>query len=302
MRARSCGLTFYFYKDQKGSFMSGRNQSMFEDIVEITARMPWWVGVILAVVSYAVLHHFAIAEVARPSQIGQMGDFTVKQLYKTLAMFGQVVFPALFLTGSAISVIKRRQRDKLISNVAQGDSAAAVGNMTWQEFEALVGEAFRMKGFSVVETGGGADGGVDIVLKKGSETFLVQCKHWRAYKVSVNTVRELYGVMAAHGAAGGYVVTSGQFTDEAKEFASGRNVELIDGNALHAMIQEVKSVRGANVATHHPTLSGRVGQTAPVCPVCGSVMVKRIAKRGTATGSEFWGCPKYPACRGTRPI
>jgi restriction system protein len=45
--------------------------------------------------------------------------------------------------------------------------------------------------------GGGADGGVDLVLtkpgKSGGEKFLVQCKQWRAYKVGVDVVRELYG-------------------------------------------------------------------------------------------------------------
>ena len=79
----------------------------------------------------------------------------------------------------------------------------------------LVGEAFRMRGFSVAETGGGgADGGIDLKLKKGGEIFLVQCKQWRAYKVSVNIVRELFGVMSAQGATGGFVVTSGVFTDD----------------------------------------------------------------------------------------
>jgi len=49
-------------------------------------------------------------------------------------------------------------------------------------------------------------------------------------------VRELYGVMAAEGAACGFVVTSGVFTDEVRAFAVGRNIELIDGKALHALI------------------------------------------------------------------
>ena len=49
--------------------------------------------------------------------------------------------------------------------------------MIWREFEMLVGEAFRLQGYQVVETGGGgADGGVDLVLRKDRETFLVQCK------------------------------------------------------------------------------------------------------------------------------
>jgi len=57
-----------------------------------------------------------------------------------------------------------------------------------------------MRGFSVAETGGGgSDGGIGLVLKKDNEIFLVQCKQWRAFKVSVNVVRELLGVMAAQG-------------------------------------------------------------------------------------------------------
>jgi restriction system protein len=45
--------------------------------------------------------------------------------------------------------------------------------------------------------------------------------------------------MPAHGAAGGFVVTSGRFTKPAIEFAEGRNLTLIDGPQLHAMIQRV---------------------------------------------------------------
>jgi len=45
----------------------------------------------------------------------------------------------------------------------------------------------------------------------------------------VAVVRELCGVMAAKGAAGGFVVTSWSFTEEAVSFASGRKVTLFDG-------------------------------------------------------------------------
>lgn len=33
------------------------------------------------------------------------------------------------------------------------------------------------------------------------------------------------------------------------------------------------------------------------CPICGAAMVSR---KQAATGQRFWGCSKYPACRGTR--
>lgn len=39
----------------------------------------------------------------------------------------------------------------------------------------------------------------------------------------------------------------------------------------------------------------------PTCPLCGGFMALRTAKKGARAGSQFWGCAKYPACRGTRP-
>jgi len=37
---------------------------------------------------------------------------------------------------------------------------------------------------------------------------------------------------------------------------------------------------------------------SPNCPKCGSEMVLRIAKRGENQGEKFWGCSRYPECRG----
>lgn len=41
---------------------------------------------------------------------------------------------------------------------------------------------------------------------------------------------------------------------------------------------------------------------APLCPVCGKPMIKRVIKRGTRQGQSFWGCSDYPHCNGTRNI
>ena len=75
------------------------------------------------------------------------------------------------------------------------------------------------------------------------EKLLVQCKHWKAYKVGMSVVRELFGLMGAKGAAGGFVVTSGRCTQEAKDFATGGNIRLVDGEALFALIQSVRKTK-----------------------------------------------------------
>lgn len=41
---------------------------------------------------------------------------------------------------------------------------------------------------------------------------------------------------------------------------------------------------------------------APLCPQCGKVMIKRVAKKGINSGKEFWSCSAYPNCTGTRNI
>lgn len=36
----------------------------------------------------------------------------------------------------------------------------------------------------------------------------------------------------------------------------------------------------------------------PFCPECGAPMVLRTAKKGQYAGKTFWGCSKYPNCKG----
>ena len=104
--------------------------------------------------------------------------------------------------------------------------------MSWRDFEFLVGEYFRRRQFTVEETKGGADGGVDLIATKDGEKYLIQCKQWKADKVGVKVVRELLGVMVADGATGGIVVTSGEFTEDARAFARANNITLLDGKEL----------------------------------------------------------------------
>ncbi len=133
----------------------------------------------------------------------------------------------------------------------------------------------------------GPDGGVDVELRMGKDKYVVQCKHWKAQAVGVSIVRELFGVMTAEGAAGGFVVASGPFTAEAAKFVDGRPIQLVDATRLIA-----------GVSLPHADIAATTSK--PVCPLCGKQMVKRMARKGTNAGSTFWGCPAFPGCRGTR--
>lgn len=263
--------------------------------MDISAQLPWKVGVGLAVVAYLILHYFATrapltTNPAELKAIGKtVGDSVTHGLGTMLASVFQYVVPVAFLAGAFISFSRRRRQSELHGQVANDPTADALEKMSWRDFEGLVAETFRRQGYRIVERGGdGPDGGVDLELHMGSDKYLVQCKQWKSQKVGVAVVRELYGVMAAERAVGGFVVASGAFTDEAKSFADGRAIQLFDARKLRAMIGSVHSA--APVADN----------AVPACPKCGSNMVRRTAKKGSNAGNQFWGCSRFPACTGVR--
>lgn len=109
--------------------------------------------------------------------------------------------------------------------------------------------------------------------------------------------------MAAKRAAGGFVVTSGRFTQEAEAFAKSINIQLLDGAKLQRLLKVARASSRTDPPmdaepARRPTSHGAVGPV-PDCPRCAQPMVRRTAKKGVNAGNEFWGCRAYPRCRGT---
>ena len=187
-----------------------------------------------------------------------------------------------------------------------------LNKLSWQDFERQVAEVYRQRGYQVDEVGGGgADGGVDLRLRRDGTTAIVQCKRWRTYKVGVKPVRELFGVMTAEEAGRAIFITSGVYTDEALRFAEGKPLELVDGAQLAEMLRRFQSclrqaVAPSVIPASPPTQSvpPAAAPARPKCPRCGSDMVLRRAKKGAHAGREFWGCSTYAQtnCGGIREV
>ena len=268
-------------------------------LMKVASKWPWRVSATLVPVSFFVFHFIAVAFADIPEAVNvvALGPVIVRQGIHACATLLQYVLPAIFMVTAVVSFIDRSRSIALFDDVSS-ESGVNVANLSWREFETLVGEGFRRRGFEVAERGGaGPDGGVDLALARGHERFLVQCKQWRAQQVGVAVVRELYGVMAAERVAGGYVVTSGTYTKDARQFASGRNIELIDGGALNTFLRN--SPKDAPASSSARVAANSSANRTPMCPTCRTPMVMRTAKRGTNVGSSFWGCAQYPKCRQT---
>jgi len=269
--------------------MPKRKDSTLKDIINITTMFPWWVGITLAVLSYFLCHAIAGIEVEKSSGLDGFGVFFVKQLAVTISGYLQFVLPAVFVFGAGASMFQRHKKNRLYGNLKQNPAIQTLNEMTWQQFELLVGKYFEEKGYTVRQLAQpGPDGGVDLVAIKDGEKFLVQCKQWRSTSVGVKVVRELLGVITSNGAMGGFVVASGQFTSSAKDFVKGRNIELIDGAKI------VNTVDTDSVSTK----TIQFDDENPKCPRCNADMVRRTARQGANAGNQFWGCSTYPKCKG----
>jgi restriction system protein len=270
--------------------------TIMEDLFTLGAKLPWKLSLVLAFGSAIALHQLSLIDPPDSTRLHDLSKVVFVQAARVFGMFGQYLVPAALLFGALASFIQRRRGKDLLAQTKT--QPKGLGTLSWQQFEQLVGAIFREQGYQVEERGRqGADGGVDLVLKKGGEKYLVQCKHWRSLKVGVPVVRELYGAMAAEGAVGGFVATTGQFTADAKRFIEGRNVMLIDGQQLSKQMKK-NSVNTANVQAKITPLR----PTTPDCPICAKPMINRVAKKGAQSGNRFWGCTNFPACRGTRPL
>jgi len=281
----------------------GKQRHVVDDLSDLLGHLPWWAGPIVATIAYVLFYwivplFFAVAFSATPKAPIPLplNDF-FPNLSRMIAPMASIF--VLFIW--SITRIRLFFHRKLLDSQR---GIETIRDLSWQEFEFLLGEAFRRQGYLVEQQGGSQpDGGVDIRLHKNAVCTLVQCKHWRTQQVGVKIVRELLGVVVSERAKEGIVVTSGTFTNEAIEFAQRNPIRLIDGNELERLILEVQpTARTRPLPT--PVLPEKLAPvpSIPHCPRCQSPMVKRTAKKGANTGTEFWGCPRYPGCAGTRNL
>lgn len=260
-----------------------------EGLLEVLVDFPWWVSVVAAVVVYTLVKWVAPAVF--------VSNLILTGMAKGLSGIAGY-FAALFLLPAMFSLVRQVIRGKTLESQRDLDS---LRKLSWREFEGLVGEAFRRRGYFLIEQGGNQpDGGVDLILRKGGELVFVQCKHWQARQVGVAIIREQFGVLSASNANKVFVVTSGSFTEDSTAFAAGKPMELIDGPQLLELIGDVQ--RSGQVLAPKTVTVAVPAKQEVACPKCGSEMKKREAKQGANAGQAFWGCVRFPSCRGTRAI
>ena len=117
-------------------------------------------------------------------------------------------------------------------------SLEQIRGLTPSQFEAYVAwRLFARRGYAVNNVRDVKDGGVDIVvMDKRGQQAIVQCKRYRG-TVGAPIVRDLYGTMIHSGVPYAFLVTNSTFSVEARQWAAGKPIELIDGRRLIELSQ-----------------------------------------------------------------
>jgi restriction system protein len=66
-----------------------KKTSSAEEMIDLVALLPWYVGVVLAVASYMLLHRLAIAPIASSLKPGDVGVAMTGAVWRGLAGVGQ---------------------------------------------------------------------------------------------------------------------------------------------------------------------------------------------------------------------
>ncbi len=116
--------------------------------------------------------------------------------------------------------------------------------LSGMEFEQAIADLLRRMGLRAEVTKASGDGGIDIVAVWDKPIlggrYLIQCKRFTENTVvGAAVVREFYGAMIAdRKASKGIFITTSKFSGQAREFASGLPLELIDGQQLQRLLLE----------------------------------------------------------------
>jgi len=192
------------------------------NIIDFLAQIPWWISVALSA-SFYLLLKFAVPYFEAQSTI-------INDVHVSLgSAFAPVVALAL-LTPVTFSLLKSNRKKKIHE---LKEEILAIQELSWQHFKELVADAYRRNGYTLMDNNSfNADPSVDLVLRKGAKLYLVQCRYWLNRKLGKREARNLFALMHVKQASGVFLLTTGIFTREARHYALGRPINLVDGIEL----------------------------------------------------------------------
>ena len=183
-----------------------------QSLFSILARAPWWMSVIIAAALFAATR-IALPDIAAAA----------------------AALP--FLGIAAYAGWRQLRRPGTGNPAATLDKLRA---MPWENFSAVIAEAFRREGYSVSEI---ANSTADFELRRNGRVTVVGCRRWKVAQTGIGPLRELDEARRACGAQECIYVAAGKFTVNAHAYAAEKTITLLYGVALARLINLVERKR-----------------------------------------------------------
>jgi restriction system protein len=176
-----------------------------ESLFAILVRSPWWLSLVVA----AAL--FALARLFLPDIIAL-----------------SVALPFIGIAGYAGW---RQMREPGATRIAE--MLETLREMPWEEFSALVEDALRGEGYVVRPLSGER---ADFELVRNGRISVVCARRWKAARTGVEPLRELVEAGRARDAGDHVYLSAGEFSDNARRFATEKAVRLVGGPDLARLL------------------------------------------------------------------
>ena len=180
-----------------------------DTLFSILSRAPWWISVAVAAALFAITRSF-LPDIA-------------------------AVAAALPFLGIAGYAGWRQLRAPGAANVA--DILGKIRGMPWENFSAIIAEAFRRDGYAVTEV---FKGPVDLQLERNGRITLVSCKRWKVAQTGIGPLRELLDAKKAQDASECVYVAAGDFTANARAFAVEKSIRLLHDAPLAELVARLE--------------------------------------------------------------
>ena len=297
--------------------------------------MPLWVGLVMALVTYLILHQISIRPPVAVTGPGQMGAAATGGLFRVLAMFGQFVLPFAFGLGALISAFNTLSDKKPLAPAAKrtggpivqgerkrpdhdcrsgkpvttdlpvpvpprhqvdnGWTPEILSALEWKRFETVCAEYLCLIGYDPKETRIGADGGVDIWIYKEGVERPFGIVQCKAWNTYKVGVKP---VRELFGVMSAEKVANGLFITSGtftSEAIAFAEGKLITLFSGQEFLAKIKSLAEKDQTTLLKIATAGDYRT-PTCPQCG---IKMTLRQGVNGKRAFWGCVTFPKCRAT---
>ncbi len=185
-----------------------------ENLFSILSRSPWWLSALIAGILFAGVRVF-------------LPDFA--------AFFAAL--PFLAIAGYAGWRQLRTPSSAKVAEVLERARA-----MSWDDFSEFVSTGFSREGYSVTRLAGGA---ADLELRRKGRVTIVSCRRWKVAQTGVGPLRELVKAMREHDAHECAYVAAGEFSAQARTYASEKSVRLLSSAALADLLGRAQRPRWA---------------------------------------------------------